>query len=164
MAQVWAYCYVLRYFTTRFTYDTQRSPVDCDRLVAECFERVLNGMNSLHDDGRFPAWVSVVCKNTFRSYLRTHVPLHAPLPEDLPNEEDADEPDPMLARMAVEHALAQLPDYLREVARRRLVDGESYEQLAEALDKPVSVLRSYVNKACERLRQDAGVRLAAGRD
>ncbi len=161
-AQVWAYCYVLRYFIARFTYDTQRDPVDCDRLVADCFAKVLGGMAEIHDEQRFPHWVSVVCKNTFRSYLRTHAPQFADLPEDLPSEEP-DDFDPTFAHLAFMRALARLPEYLRDVARRRLLEEASYESLAAEFGKPVEVMRAYVKKARERLQQDPDLRSAAGR-
>lgn len=165
LAQVWAYVYVLRYFTTRFTFDTQRDPVDCDRLVADCFERILGGMDGLEHDERFPAWVSVVCKNTFRSYLRTRAVYTLALPDDetLSGDEPADDLDPTFTRMAITRAIGKLPDYLRDLARRRLLEDASYEDLAAESGHPVEVVRAYVNKAMTRLRQDAGVRMAAGR-
>jgi RNA polymerase sigma factor (sigma-70 family) len=165
LAQVWAYIYVLRYFTTRFTFDTQRDPVDCDRLVADCFERILGGMDGLEHDDRFPAWVSVVCKNTFRSYLRTRAVYTLALPDDeaLSGDDPPDDLDPTFTHLAVSRAIGKLPDYLRDLARRRLLENASYEDLAAESGHPVEVVRTYVNKAMVRLRQDAGVRMAAGR-
>ena len=55
-------------------------------------------------------------------------------------------------------AIDALPAFLRDVARMRLLDNCSYSAIQEATGKPLPTLRTYVNRALERLRGDATLR------
>lgn len=168
-AELWAYLYAWRYFAVKFLREPNRPAADQDVLVTTAFGRVVAHFDAVRDPARFAAWVSVVCKNTFRNYLRrpaTTTPLTDEAAEALAADSTVEAEDEALdaphLRRVLDAAFAALPDYLREVARRRLVEGEPYESISEALGKPVPILRSYVNKTVERFRADPALRRALG--
>ncbi len=55
---------------------------------------------------------------------------------------------------SIRAAIEALPDYLREVARMRLLENRSYRTIREETGKSLQTLRSYVNKALIRLRRN----------
>lgn len=168
-AELWAYLYAWRYFAAKFLREPNRPATDQDVLVSTAFGRIVAHFDAVRDPARFAAWVSVVCKNTFRNYLRrppTTTPLSDEAAEALADDDTAEATDETLdaphLRRVLDAAFAALPDYLREVARRRLVQNEPYEDISAALGKPVPILRSYVNKTVERFRADPALRRALG--
>ncbi|MBE2186326.1 MAG: sigma-70 family RNA polymerase sigma factor [Rhodothermales bacterium] len=167
-AGLWAYLYLLRTFGTRFLSEPQRRVSDLDALLAETYARVMaHGPEQVRDPERFPAWVSVVAQNAFRTYLRRTAPTAA-LPDSYDAPDDAplplDDTDPVADRAHVVAAINRLPDYLRDIASRRLLNQEDYDAIARDLGKDVQVVRTYTKKALDRLRADPALRTLLGFD
>ena len=161
IVELWAYTFVLRYVYSKFLRELDRPPSDADALITEAFGRVVARLDTVRDPERFPAWVSVVCKNAFRSYLR-RAPGVGSLDEEMDLEADATEPcaefDAPIVTFAIRRAFDRLPAGIREIARGRLLDDRSYEDLSDLHGKPVPILRSYVHKALVALRADGVLR------
>lgn len=167
-AGLWAYLYLLRTFGTRFLAEPQRRISDLDGLLAETYARAMSrAPEQIRDPERFPAWVSVMAQNAFRTYLRRSPATNA-LPDDYDAPDDAplplDADDPVADRAHVVDAVNRLPDYLRDVATRRLLNQEDYDAIARDLGKDVQVVRTYTKKALDRLRADPALRTLLGLD
>ena len=155
---LWAYCYVHRYVLTRFARETGGAPSDADVVTTKAYERILNGLDTVRDPGRFAQFVSVVCKNTLlnnRSRRRAFDALDEALPAEAP---ERDAVDAGLVRHTLAAAIAVLPEGIRETARLRFLEGLGYDALAERIGKEVPTARAYVSKAVRRLREDPALR------
>jgi RNA polymerase sigma factor (sigma-70 family) len=98
----------------------------------------------------------VICKNTFINFLRRYRD-QSPLDEArtaAPPRPDHYEHDRLAARRAVEHAIERLPPSLRTVARLRFLENQPYDYIVEETGRPAASVRSYVNKAVTRMRED----------
>ncbi len=157
LVDLWTYCYIRRYFIGKFIQHPTYDCVDFDALVGRTYTKVQTRQCTIHDPGRYASWISVVCKNTFRNYLRTQgkavsldiIPLQIPLSW---SEEPVDETDVMF--QALTSAIDRLPAFLQEVARLRFLEECSYEEISKILERPRPIIRSYVNKVLNRLRSD----------
>ncbi len=161
---LWAYLYLRWYFLGKFAHSRNLPSTDLDELLTAVFKRVQDKRDSVR--GEFASWVSVVCKNAFRNYLTRRRKIYtlsdetaARLPGDDLDDEALDA-EPTTA--ALHEAFERLPDFLRVVARRRLLEGQDYEAMSAEFDRPVPILRSYVNKALTRLRADPALRRFLG--
>lgn len=161
--QVWVYAYVDRYLRTKLLRESRATDLDLDTLSERVFDQIMRYLDRVREPGRFVHWVSRVCANAFRRWLRRR-DAHDPLPDDdtfadpdaLLDEDEA--PDPSLVALAVARAIAALPDFLRPIAHRRFVEQQAYERIAADLGLGIPTVRSYVNKARERLRADPMLR------
>lgn len=158
--ELWAYCYTLRYFYTQFARERTSGVSDLDAVVDTAYGRILGHLDRVREPLRFAAFVSVVCKRTLLNHRTrrrptTEVDEHtAPtLPADAAAVHDG-----RIVRDALVRAVDGLPEALREIARMRLLDQAPYEQIAEATDRPLPTIRTYVSKAVARLREDPHLR------
>jgi len=153
--QLWTYCFIRRYFLVKFVGKPPRSEAaDMELLVEQVYKKVQK-----HHAGttRYASWVSVVCRNTFLNYLRDApalVSIEAAEGAMLQDRtQEAAHEFPILFEAGLK-AINRLPGYLREVAKLRLIEGYSYDEIARQISLPHSILRSYSHKAREKLSQD----------
>lgn len=158
IVDTWTYCYVYRYFLVKLAASTSQKPLTLDRLVANAFEDVQNSLCSIRRPECYTNWVSKICRNTFVNYLRKQPsPTTLDLNEPWRVDEDVsavEARDATVIDRSIRAAIEALPDYLREVARMRLLENQSYLTIREETGKPLKTLRSYVNKALIRLRRN----------
>jgi RNA polymerase sigma factor (sigma-70 family) len=160
LVELWTYCYTRRYFVVKFLRDSAYSSTHLDLLVGKTFSRVRDNLDGVKQPERFASWVSVICKNTFINFLRRYRE-HAPLDESrtaAPRRPEHSEHDRLAARRAVERAIERLPPSLQKVARLRFLEDRPYDYIVEATGRPAASVRSYVNKAAVRLREDPALR------
>ena len=167
MIDLWSYCFVWRNVLLKFTRDPDLNPADFDMLVSHIFERILERRHMIHPGGRYSNWVSVVCRNTFINHLRLRK-------KDVRFEDEdssvfVSEPreltgDATLLLQVFRRAIDRLPGYLREIARLRMIEELTYEEISELTGKKIAVTRSYVNKALNRLREDRRLRVFLDRE
>ena len=168
--ELWTYCWVRRFFLVKLVRFASRGPNDLDELVVTAYDRVERKRATVRQPMRFAHWVSVTCRNTWVNFLRDrrgHVSMDDQ-PEGSPlrpvSATSADEHgDDGYLFSAVLAALEEMPPYLRDIARRRLLEEESYEEISEATGKPIPNLRAYVARVIRRLRENPHVRDYAGR-
>jgi RNA polymerase sigma factor (sigma-70 family) len=156
VVELWTYCYTRRYFVVKFLRDSAYGSTHLDMLVGKAFSRARDNLEKVKQPERFASWVSVICKNTFINFLRRYRD-QAVLDEArtaAPRRAEFYEHDRLAVRRAVEHAIERLPPSLREVARLRFLEGRPYDYIVEATGRPAASVRSYVNKAVVRLRED----------
>lgn len=157
LVELWTYCYTRRYFIAKFLRDSVHGPTAFDQLVGKAFLKARDNLEQVREPERFASWVSVICRNTFINFLRRYREQAVVLDETrLPAPPRADhfENDRLAARRAVEHAIDRLPPSLQEVARLKFLENRPYESIVEVTGRPAASVRSYVNKAVVRLRED----------
>ena len=158
-AQLWAYAWAQRYVARRFATERVGEPSDVDavldRIVDGLFEAGKSIDERVSDPERFPAYVSVVCKNallTHRARRRQFVEA-----DDVSLEPaldgDAFDGDARAVRGDIEMALMVLPAAVRTVAEMKFLRAASYEDIAAATGHPLPTVRTYVSKALARLRE-----------
>lgn len=156
VVDLWTYCYVSRYFRTKFARETAYAVADVDLLVEKAQARIWAKRHTVRQPERYASWVSVVCKRTFLNWIRSRrriVSIETPSAPPLVAEPGRPL-ETVPVRAAVRAAVDRLPPFLREVARLRFVEGASYAAIAGALQKPAPVVRAYAFKARTRLRKD----------
>ncbi len=158
LVDTWTYCYVYRYFLIKLASSASQKPLTLDWLVANAFDDVQGSLRSIRRPECYTHWVSKICRNTFVNHLRTQrslvsLDLGGPLlvDEDVSATEAR---DASVIYRSIRAAIETLPDYLREVARMRLLENRSYGAIREETGKSLKTLRSYVNKALTRLRRN----------
>jgi RNA polymerase sigma-70 factor (ECF subfamily) len=156
LVDIWTYCYVYRYFLAKFATSARRDDGTLDDLVGRAFRDVQRHIPQIRQPERYTHFVSKVCRNTFVNHLRngrTYVSLEdgtLTLRTTTPQADHAY--DLMRTYQVALRAIHDLPDYLRDIARMRLIENSSYEEIEAATGHPVPTLRSYVNKTLRRLR------------
>lgn len=156
LVELWTYCYTRRYFIAKFLRDSAYGSTHLDLLVGKAFTRARDNLERVKQPKRFASWVSVICKNTFINFLRRyrdHSPLDEARTAATPRP-DHFEYDRLATRRAVERAIKRLPPSLQTVARLRFLENRPYEYIVEATGRPPASVRSYVNKAVIRMRED----------
>lgn len=157
LIDLWTYCFIRRYFLIKLVQESSMGPADFDDLVDRTFRKIESSEGRLKRPARFANWVSVICKNTFLNHLRDR--RHAVSLDEAPAVLVAAEPaqayrDVGHVRLAVHRAIDRLPPYLRECVRLRFIEGLSYDEISAKTGFPLPRIRSYINKAMKRFRQD----------
>lgn len=154
-ADLWAYVWMVRYTTRKFATERAGGASDLDAVQTRAYEGIVKAAAGVADPLKFPSYVSVVCKNALLSHRerrRTTVEADdttlAPVLDD-----DRYEGDGAVVRRDLAEAVGTLPPAVRDVARMSLLDGRSFEEIAEATGHPLPTVRTYVSKANARLRE-----------
>jgi RNA polymerase sigma-70 factor (ECF subfamily) len=164
---LWTYCFVWRNIVVKFNRNADLNRSDLDMLVASIFERAVERRYTVRDETRYTNWVSVICRNYFVNYLRSRKKmLSIEDPDSLPilDEPAEFDDDFVVLKQAINSAIERLPQYLQIVIRMRLVERRSYEEISEVMGKKIEVVRSYYNKAVNRLREDSELKAFIKRD
>lgn len=156
--ELWTYCFVRRYFLIKFTRDAIYSnPADMDALIEQAYASVQAHEAAVSDTARYASWVSVVCKNAFLNFRRSAQQAVSIDQDDAPQlQGDSLEAlhDAGLLHEGLCEAVERLPEFLAEIARYRFVEHLSYQEIGALTGKDLPIVRSYVNKAVQRLRKD----------
>lgn len=157
VVEIWAYCYVLTYFYTRFASERTAGASDLDMAVTRAVRRIFRSLESVRDPERFPQFVSVVCRRVLLSHRERRRPMG-----DLDEwtgaiEEAPDTYDRHLVRYLLDRAIRRLPGVTAQAARLRLLEGASYSDIAAAMHREVPTVRTYVSRALAKLRKDPDV-------
>ncbi len=155
--QLWTYCYIRRYFLVKFVQESSWSAIDLDVLIDIAFRKTEMRESQVREPSRYASWVSVVCKNTFRNYLRARrqqvaldgAPLGTSVSETPNNYREYGAQQQMLVG-----AIDRLPPHLRSCVRLRFLGGLSYAEIARRTDRPLPTIRAFIYKAVKRLRKD----------
>lgn len=138
-----------------------RNPIEAEDLAQEAITKALRGFASFEPGTNFKAWIFRILRNTF---LTSKTGLEAArtlfLEDQLePGEELAGghTPEENLIRLsdraALETALEQLQEPLREVLLLCDVEELKYKEIAVVLDLPIGTVMSRISRARSALRQ-----------
>jgi RNA polymerase sigma-70 factor (ECF subfamily) len=135
-------------------------------IAQETFIRAYRALHQFRGESQFYTWLYRIAANTAKKYLlqlkRDNVVFEASFQSD----DEADEtsrqksepttsetPESVLAAReiaaAVNAALEQLPEELRQAITLREMEGLSYEEIAEMMNCPIGTVRSRIFRARE---------------
>lgn len=157
LVDLWTYCYVCRYFLAKSVRGTFDNPSDADELITRAYRKAQTNRDSVRNASRYANWVSVICKNTLLNYTRRNQFSESIETEGGPTL--TVEPKHSVAEVGFVHeafveAIERLPEYLQEPARLYFLENREFEEISEAVGKPVATVRTYKHKAMKKLRSD----------
>jgi RNA polymerase sigma-70 factor, ECF subfamily len=126
----------------RFARTLTRTTHDADDLVQLSVERALLRHEQWQPERRFDGWMFGIMRNAWIDEVRSrkrrdHVLAPADAAENVGGSGDAP-----LRSLAVQAALAALPEEQRSAVALVLIEGFSYQEAADALDVPIGTLTS----------------------
>lgn len=157
---MWTYCFTLRYFLAKSAQGNLRNASDLDALVDKAYTKILDNRDSVRNAARYASWVSVVCKNVFLNYSRQDRREQS-IDEDggptLTTEPSTSSYDAGFVTRLLETCIEELPEYLQETAHLYFIEGYTYEEISEEIDKPVPTVRTYKHKVVRRFRKNSKI-------
>lgn len=134
----------------RFARTLARNPHDADDVVQLALERALTRIGQWRPDSKLESWMFGIIRNAWIDEVRARKRRDSVFaPEELGEHVGENVTDAQIDNMAMQSALAQLPEEQRSAVALVLIEGLSYKEAAEAMDVPIGTLTS---------------RLARGRD
>lgn len=121
-------------------------------LTQEVFLKAYQKLGKLEDAGRFAPWLFRIAHNEAFSLLRRRRPQSDAAGES-PQETLSYRMYPVEMSLAVARALEQLGAEQREAVILKIYQGFKFEEMAEALDCPVSTVKSRLYTALDRLKE-----------
>ncbi|OGG47072.1 MAG: hypothetical protein A3F84_13940 [Candidatus Handelsmanbacteria bacterium RIFCSPLOWO2_12_FULL_64_10] len=137
---------------------TVRYPVDAEDLLQEVFVRAYTQLGRLRDPDRFAAWLRAIADNEARMWhrrrlvqLRLEEMIEAQGADPAASSDDAE-----IRRLqtTVREALRSLTEAHRQVIVHHYFKGHTYLETADLLGLNVEVVRSRLQKARRRLREE----------
>jgi RNA polymerase sigma factor (sigma-70 family) len=157
IVDMWTYCYICRYFLSKSSQGALDHASDTDELTTRAYRKVLDNRDGVRNPDRYANWVSVICKNTFLNYTRRDQFSESVEEEEGPTltaEKRQSVAEVGFVREALDEAIDRLPRYLQKPARLYFLEDREFEEISDAVDKPVATVRTYKHKAVKRLRTD----------
>jgi RNA polymerase sigma-70 factor (ECF subfamily) len=125
---------------------------DAMDLTQEVFLKAYQNLGKLEDAGRFGPWLFRIAHNEAFSLLRRRRP-ESDNEGEIPQEALSYRMYPVEMSVAVERALNSLSPEQREAVILKIYQGWKFEEMAEALDCPVSTIKSRLYTALDRLKE-----------
>lgn len=145
----------------RFALSLTNSQADADDLVQSACERALRNKASFRPGTRMDSWLYRIIQNLWldnRRRLKTRKEEVDPMDANLSDSgKGASEPTARLMLDKVQEAMGDLPDDQRVVLSMIAIEGQSYKDVAEALNIPVGTVMSRLSRARQKLAPLASV-------
>jgi RNA polymerase sigma-70 factor (ECF subfamily) len=141
----------------RFARALTRNPHDADDLVQVALERALARAHQLRPDAALAAWVFGILRHAWIDELRARARrerVFAPEESGL-HVGDAGQ-GAQAERLAVQDAMARLPQDQCLAVALVLIEGLSYKEAAHVMDVPIGTLTSRLARAREALQAMLG--------
>ncbi|MEM9595593.1 MAG: sigma-70 family RNA polymerase sigma factor [Acidobacteriota bacterium] len=136
---------------------------DAEDVTQEVLLRLWNHRARL-DEARLGAWLIKVTRNACYDLLRRHRTRRSRFDESRPDEEmvtfATEAPDPLDHaegadfRRRLEVALRRLPEPCRSAVVLREIEGMKYDEIADALGKPLNSIKVYIHRGRRMLREE----------
>jgi len=128
-------------------------------LFQETFVRVVEKAGTFEGRSRFKTWLYAIAANLCRSHLRKKArPEPVAMPDPPEQADEAIGPNGMVqGREVGEHiaaAVAALPLPQREVFVLKAYDEMTYDQIAQALGRPIGTVKTQMRAAIQKLRRE----------
>lgn len=142
----------------RFARSLARSAADADDLVQLSVERALLRWQQWQPGSRLDSWMFGIMKNAWIDELRARRrQSQVFLPEQSGADVGVRSDEQHQDALAIQQAMAQLPDEQRLAVALVLVEGLSYQEAADVMEVPIGTLTSRLARARDSLmRQLAG--------
>lgn len=124
----------------------------------DIFVKVYEKAGTFQGTGSVKSWLMMITRNVCLNMLRTEQ-RQTPMGDydEVPTPDRSLEPEHIsernALREAIECAIDELPQDLREVIVLREVDGYSYEEIANQIDSNIGVVRQRIWRARQKLRK-----------
>jgi RNA polymerase sigma-70 factor (ECF subfamily) len=130
------------------------SRADAEDLVQDCLETALQKAGSLQDPGRLRGWLFSILNNLFLMRLRREARRGRVLPiEEFADSLAASVPPADRDRARdLARAMGRLSAEHRQILLLINLEGQSYQEAAEALGVPIGTVMSRLARARQRLR------------
>ena len=141
-------------------YARMQNRADAEDVVQDVFLSAYRSLPSLRDPGLFRAWLYRIALNRVRDFMRKRrlASLFGftrnELPEDYPDS-SPDGFDRLAARRfwtAISEFLASLPSLQREVFRLRFIDHLGIQEIAMALGRNESTVKTHLYRALDKFK------------
>lgn len=142
----------------RFARSMMRNPEDAEDMVQEAFVRLYRALPRYEERQRFESWLFQILGNVCRTANTVHRREVSRLVEDdsaLDRVQSGDATDRMFDYElgdAVRKALAQVPDYNREIFLLHYIEGFGYDEIERMTGVKQSALKMRVKRASDQLR------------
>lgn len=144
------------------------NPADAEDLAQDSLLRALRGLGSFRGDSSLSTWLYRITVNTWKNRVRSEKRrgLWRMVSLNLFTGQDHDEEPAFVAPdkpadsgleaserdSAVRKALLELDEEARAVIVLREIEGQSYEEIASALEIPVGTIKSRLSRARQALK------------
>ncbi len=144
----------------RMVYARMQSRVDAEDVVQDVFLSAYRSLSSLRDPGLFKAWLYRIALNRVRDFMRKRKLASLfgltrnEVPEDYPDS-GPDGFDHLAASRfwaGINEFLASLPSLQREVFRLRFIDHLGIQEIAVALAKNESTVKTHLYRAIDKFK------------
>jgi RNA polymerase sigma-70 factor, ECF subfamily len=137
----------------RFARTLSRNVHDADDLVQITAERALARYEQWQPGSRLDAWLFGILRNAWLDELRARGRRSAIfLPEEAGEHVGQAPTDSQIELLAIQSALASLPEEQRSAVALVLIEGLSYKEAAEAMNVPVGTLTSRLARGRDALQ------------
>jgi RNA polymerase sigma-70 factor, ECF subfamily len=129
-----------------------RDPDIAEDLTVETLWRIYRARHRFRADGNFAAWARRIATNLALDHLRRKRPEQSFVAEPA----GRSQPDHLVQRETrekIEQAFRRLPAKLQVAAMLALVEGQPYDEIADALGTSVGAVKLRVFRAVRILRQ-----------
>ena len=142
----------------RFARALARDAHDADDLVQLALERALAHADQARPDAELGGWMFGILRNAWIDELRSRGRrARLFVPADLAEPAGAGGSEPGHAELlAVEEALARLPEEQRSAVALVLIEGLSYKEAAHVMQVPIGTLTSRLARGREALQEMLG--------
>lgn len=140
------------------------NPADAEDILQEVFLTAHRKLASFRGESSLGTWLYRLATNVCLDYLRSRAGRNRHLNDELDDEQVLADArtrrlaDPVMAKLDLERALAQLPDGCRAAFVLHDIEGLEHREVAEALGIAEGTSKSQVHKARLRLRGLLGSR------
>lgn len=150
---------------TRLVLRLVRDPGEAEDVVQEAFIKAFRALPSFRGDSAFYTWLYRIGINTAKNHLMnagrkvpTSSEIDAEMAEGFADAGQLHElatPETVLQSkqiaLAVNEAMADLPDELRQAITLREIEGLAYEEIADQMNCPIGTVRSRIFRAREAI-------------
>jgi len=145
-----------------------RDPAEIEDVAQEAFIKANRALPQFRGESAFYTWLYRIAVNTAKNFLVSSGRRPRPLADTAAEEdgesfdaadvvEDINTPDAVLhsrqVAETVNAAIEALPPDLRTALTLRVIEGLTYEEIAEAMDCPIGTVRSRIFRAREAIAE-----------
>ena len=130
------------------------SAMDAEDMVQEAYRSAWKSREHYEPDRGDRAWLASILRRRIVDRWRRHAPPPT-LASDNPHEQGVPGDDPLAGDYTdeMQHALAQLPEELRETLLLVVVGELTHQEVADMQEIPLGTVLSRVSRARRRLRE-----------
>ena len=138
----------------RFARTLARDAHDADDIVQIAVERALAKLDQLRPDSQLSSWLFGIVRNAWLDEVRARGRRGRIFaPQELGEQVGEESLGAVADTLAVQDAMARLPDEQRIAVGLVLVEGLSYKEAAQIMDVPIGTLTSRLARGRDALQE-----------